>query len=56
VPKGTKKRLDWNADPASEGYYTITSVDYQANESTGVAASATTPEPPGGLRILSSNF
>lgn len=33
VPRGTKTYVDWLADPAMEGYYLITSVDTQGNES-----------------------
>lgn len=33
VPKGTSHYLDWLADPAADGFYRITSVDYQGNES-----------------------
>jgi hypothetical protein len=34
VPKGTNTYVDWLAHPTVEGYYLITSVDYQGNEST----------------------
>ena len=33
VPVGTTKYLDWLADPAKPGFYCITSVDRQGNES-----------------------
>lgn len=33
VPKGTITYVDWLADPAKTGYYLITSVDTQGNES-----------------------
>ena len=33
VPKGTSTYVDWLADPSRQGYYLITSVDTQGNES-----------------------
>ena len=40
LPGGTKQYLDWLADPAKDGHYTITSVDRQGNESPPAAAVA----------------
>jgi len=38
LPVGTKSWLDWLADPGKPGFYVMTSVDRQGNESAPVAA------------------
>jgi hypothetical protein len=58
IPVGHSKWLDWNADPSKKGYYLITSVDYQGNESDGgdgVGGGEHEVQPPVGLRIRRGN-
>lgn len=47
VPVGTSSYLDWLADPTAQGYYRITSVDRQGNESAD-----TTVTPPTGIHVV----
>jgi len=51
VPAGTSTYLDWCADPSRQGYYRVTSVDRQGNESDN-QSSADPPAPPTGLRVV----
>jgi len=45
VPKGTDTYVDWLADPTTTGYYLITSVDTQGNESAFSSRGGITAKP-----------
>jgi chitodextrinase len=46
VPVGTSTYLDWLADPQAQGYYAITTVDRQGNESAPAGTPSSDSQPP----------
>jgi len=52
IPKGSSNYVDWLANPSTKGYYTITSVDYQGNESYSTPGTPAPPGAPGDLKII----
>jgi hypothetical protein len=55
IPVGHSKWLDWNAAPTKQGYYLITSVDYQGNENNGGGGGENPKLSPPTIRVVGDN-